>query len=212
MADQATNQGPEHIPVDTLERDIHVDIQRTQEDVRTSAEWLVLFRRARGDIYDGYYDLVGLEAWIIQMKRILETTHTLMQYWVSFATIQLGRLASLWWYDLGADSHTTIWSSFTGALREKFEVPLAPPSPVMHLVVDPEEEDPEEEDPSEDLMDDEEHAEAEAEQVPKPDQCNLFLEAHDRSSLVFNRVSLGRLQYLEDAHGATKPLRHELCL
>ena len=37
----------------------------------------------------------------------------------------------------------------------------SPPMPVMHLVVDPEE------DPSEDLMDDEEHAEAEDEQVPK---------------------------------------------
>ena len=116
MTDPADNQGPEHIPVDPPERDIHVDVQRTQEDVRTSAEWLMLFKRARGDIFDGYYDLIGLEAWIIQMERILEATHTSRQYWVMFVTIQLGRLASLWWHDLGGDSRTTTWSSFIGAL------------------------------------------------------------------------------------------------
>ena len=53
-------------------------------------------------------------------------------------------------------------------------MPPAPPTSVMHLVVDPKEEDPEEkedpskeEDPSEDPMDNKYHAEAEAEQVPK---------------------------------------------
>ena len=76
MADPAANQGPEHIPVDPPERDIHVDVQMTREDVRTSAEWLVLFRRAWGDVYDGYYDHIGLEAWIVQMERILKATHT----------------------------------------------------------------------------------------------------------------------------------------
>ena len=50
-------------------------------------------------------------------------------------------------------------------------MPLAPPTPVMYLVVDLEEEEPEEdeeeEDPSEDPMDDEERAKAEVEQAPK---------------------------------------------
>ena len=91
MAEQGDNQGHELVPADPPVRDIHVDVQRTREDVRTSAEWLVLFRRARGDVYDGYYDPIGLEAWIVQMERILETIHTPRQYWVSFATIQLGR-------------------------------------------------------------------------------------------------------------------------
>ena len=91
MVDQAANQGQERVPVDPLERYIHVDVKWTQEDVRSFAEWLVLFRRARGDVYDGYYDPIGLEAWIVQMERILETIHTPRQYWVSFATIQLGR-------------------------------------------------------------------------------------------------------------------------
>ena len=103
MADPVNNQGPEHIPEDPPERDIHVDVQRSREDVRTSAEWLVLFRRARGGVYDGQYDPIGLDAWIVQMEQILETTHTPRQYWVAFATIQLGRLAALWWRDLGAD-------------------------------------------------------------------------------------------------------------
>ena len=70
-----------------------------------------------------------------------------------FATIQLGRLAALWWRDLGTDPRTTSWSSFIGALQEEFGAPPAPPSPVMHLEVNSEEEDPEE-DLSEDPMDD----------------------------------------------------------
>ena len=82
-----------------------------------------------------------------------------------FATIQLGQLAALWWCDLGADPRTTSWSSFIGALREEFGAPSAPPPPVMHLEVDPEEEDLEE-DPSEDHMDDQEHTEAETEAAP----------------------------------------------
>ena len=96
MADPVNNQGPEHIPVDPPERDIHVDVHRSQEDVRTAAEWLVLFRRARGGIYDGHYDPIGLDAWIVQMELILEATHTPRQYWVAFVTIQLGRLVALW--------------------------------------------------------------------------------------------------------------------
>ena len=44
MADPINNQGPEHILVDPPERDIHVDVHRSQQDVRTSAEWLVLFK------------------------------------------------------------------------------------------------------------------------------------------------------------------------
>ena len=87
MADPGVNQGPEHIPVDPPERDIHMYVQRTWEDVRTSFEWLVLFRRARGDVYDGYYDAIGLEAWIVQMECILEATHMPRQDWVLFATI-----------------------------------------------------------------------------------------------------------------------------
>ena len=71
MADPAANQGPEPIPVDPPERDIHVDVQRTREDVKTSAEWLVLFRKARGDVYDGNFDSISMEAWIIQMEGIL---------------------------------------------------------------------------------------------------------------------------------------------
>ena len=38
MADPVNDQGPEHIPADPPERDIHVDVQRTREDVRISAE------------------------------------------------------------------------------------------------------------------------------------------------------------------------------
>ena len=63
--DLVNNQGPEHIPVDPLERDMHVDVQRSREDVRTAAEWLVLFRRAQVDVYDGHYDPLGLDAWIV---------------------------------------------------------------------------------------------------------------------------------------------------
>ena len=95
MADPVANQGPEPIPVDPPERDIHVDVQRTREDVRTSAEWLVLFRRARVDVYDGHFDPIGLEAWIIQMEGILQATHTPRQYLVAFAAIQLGQLAAI---------------------------------------------------------------------------------------------------------------------
>ena len=95
------------------------------------------------------------------MELILEATHTPRQYWVAFATIQLGRLAALWWRDLGANPRTTSWSSFIGALQEEFGAPPAPPSPVMHLEVDSEEEDPEE-----DPMDDGEHTEAETEPTP----------------------------------------------
>ena len=76
MADPVNNQGLEYIPVDPPERDIHVDVQRTREDVKTSTEWLVLFKRARGDFYDGHYDPIGLDAWIVQMKLILEAIHT----------------------------------------------------------------------------------------------------------------------------------------
>ena len=67
----------------------------------------MLFRRARSDVYDGAYDPIGLEAWIVQIERILEITHTPRQYWVSFMTIQLDRLASLWLRDLSADSRST---------------------------------------------------------------------------------------------------------
>ena len=64
-------------------------------------------------------------------------------------------MASIWWHDLGADSHTTTWSSFTDALRGEFGVPPTPPVLVMNLEVDSEEEpeeDPEDEekDPMED--------------------------------------------------------------
>ena len=43
MAENGDNQGNKHIPVDPPVRDIHVDVLRTREGVRTSAEWLVLF-------------------------------------------------------------------------------------------------------------------------------------------------------------------------
>ena len=103
------------------------------------------------------------------MERILEVTHTPRQYWVSFATIQLNRVASLWWLDLGADSRTTSWSSFTEALQDEFGVSPAPLIPVMHLVVDPEEDpEEEEEDLSKDPIDDDDHVEAEGERVAVP--------------------------------------------
>ena len=87
MADPVNDKGPEHIPVDPPERDIYVDVQRSREDVRTATEWLVIFKRARGDVYDGHYDPIGLDAWIVQMELILEATHTPRQYCVAFATI-----------------------------------------------------------------------------------------------------------------------------
>ena len=65
MADPADNQGLDRIPVDPPERDIHVDVQRSREDVRTTTEWLVLFRRAQGDVYDGHYNPIGLDTWIV---------------------------------------------------------------------------------------------------------------------------------------------------
>ena len=37
MAEHGDNQGNEHVPVDPLVRDIHIDVLRTREDVRTSA-------------------------------------------------------------------------------------------------------------------------------------------------------------------------------
>ena len=40
-----------------------------------SAESLVLFRRARADVYDGAFDPIHLEAWIIQIERILKVAH-----------------------------------------------------------------------------------------------------------------------------------------
>ena len=52
-------------------------------------------------------------------------------------------------------------------------MPPAPPSPVMHLVVDPEEEDPEEEDP----MEDKERTEAEVEPAPEPEPVQLVPKA-----------------------------------
>ena len=165
MAEPVNDQGHEHIPVDPPERDIQMDVQRSREEVRTAAEWLVLFRRARGDVYEGQYDPIGLDAWVVQMELILEAMHTPQQYWVVFSTIQLGRLAAIWWRDLGADPRTTSWSSFIGALREEFGAPPVPPSPVMHLEVDSEEE----EDPSEDPMDDGEPSEAEPEPAPVPE-------------------------------------------
>ena len=79
---------------------------------------------------------------------LLEFSHIPRQYWVPLATIQLDRVASIWWRDLGADSHTTTWSSFTNALGGEFGVPPAPLIPVMNLEIDSEEdpkEDPEEE-------------------------------------------------------------------
>ena len=62
------------------------------------------------------------------------------------------------------DSYTTSWSSFIGALRDTYGVPLVPLVPEVNLEGDPEE-DPKEEsedeenpkdDPNKDPMDDEE--------------------------------------------------------
>ena len=62
MAKHGENQGNAHVPVDPPERDIQVDVQRTREDVRMSAEWLVLFRRAHANVYDKAFDPIRLEA------------------------------------------------------------------------------------------------------------------------------------------------------
>ena len=71
MAEHGDNQGNEQVPVDPPVRDIHIDVLRTCEDVRTSMEWLVLFRGARADVYDWAFHPTRLEAWIIQIERIL---------------------------------------------------------------------------------------------------------------------------------------------
>ena len=63
MAKNGDNQGNEHVPVDPPVRDIYVDVFRICEDVRTSVEWLVLFKRAGADVYDGHP--TRLEAWIV---------------------------------------------------------------------------------------------------------------------------------------------------
>ena len=57
----------------------------------------------------------------------------------------------MWWSELGADSHTTSWCSFIGALRNAFGVPPVPPV-LENNLEDDSEEDPEE-DPKKDPMD-----------------------------------------------------------
>ncbi len=82
---------PENLPV----LDILMDILRSREDVRTSAEWLVLFRWAHPSIYNGVPHPNRLDSWIDQTERILEVSRIPRNLWVPFATIQLDGVASL---------------------------------------------------------------------------------------------------------------------
>ena len=65
MAENGDDQRNEHVPKDPPVRDIYVDVQQTREEVRTSVEWLVLFRKAWPDVYDGVFHPTCLEAWIL---------------------------------------------------------------------------------------------------------------------------------------------------
>ena len=65
MAENGNEQRNVHVLDDPPVRDIPIDVQRSQEDVRMFAEWLVLFRKTRPDVYDRVPHLTHLEAWIL---------------------------------------------------------------------------------------------------------------------------------------------------
>ena len=77
-------------------QNVPIDVQRTREDARMSMEWLVLFRKTRPDVYNGVPHPTRLDAWILQLERILEISHVPRSYWVPFSTIQLGGATSIW--------------------------------------------------------------------------------------------------------------------
>ena len=62
MAENGNDQINVPVPEDPLIRNILMDVQRSREDERTSAEWLVLFRKSGPDVYDGAFDPTRLEA------------------------------------------------------------------------------------------------------------------------------------------------------
>ena len=116
MANEDNAQGGVPVPENPPVLDIPMDTMRSREDVRTPAEWLVLFRWAQPSIYNGVPHPSRLETWIDQKERLLEASRIPRNLWVSFAVIQLEGEASRWWRNLQADSHTTSWSSFIGVL------------------------------------------------------------------------------------------------
>ena len=104
------------MPEDHPTLDIPMDVQRSREDMRTPTEWLVLFRGAQPSMYNGVPHPTRLDSWIEKTERILKVFQVPRNLWISFAIIQLEGEASRLWRNLQADSHTTSWSSFIGAL------------------------------------------------------------------------------------------------
>ena len=84
-------------------------------------------------MYDGVPHPTRLGTWVGQIHHILEVARIPRNLWVPFAIIQLEGEAARWWGDLQADPNTMCWSSFVGALRDAFGLPLDPDVPKLDL-------------------------------------------------------------------------------
>ncbi|KAL5572377.1 hypothetical protein UlMin_021974 [Ulmus minor] len=109
MADPVNNQGPEHIPEDPPEKDIHVDVQRSREDVRTSAEW---FGKMKPAEFVGSTDPLEAEEWINSLETI-------------FDFMQLNdqeRGARHWWSTVKLTRDVTVmsWADFMEEFNQKY--------------------------------------------------------------------------------------------
>ena len=116
MAEEDNAQTDVPMPEGHPTLDIPMDVQRSREDMRTSTEQLVLFRGAQPGMYNGMPHPTRLDSWIEQTEQILEVFQVPRNLWVPFAIIHLEGEASRWQSELGADSHTTSWSSFVNTL------------------------------------------------------------------------------------------------
>ncbi|KAL5549153.1 hypothetical protein UlMin_004384 [Ulmus minor] len=107
MADPADNQGPDHIPVDPPERDIHVDVQRSREDVRTSAEC-----KLKPTEFARSTDPLEAEEWLNSMETIFEFMRLTDQE----------RDARHWWATVKMTRDVTImtWANFVREFNQKY--------------------------------------------------------------------------------------------
>ena len=152
------------VPEEYPALDILMDVQRSREKMMIPAEWLVLFRGALPGVYDGVPHPTRLGTWVGQIQHILEAARIPGNLWVPFAIIQLEGEAARWWGDLQADPNTMCWSSFVGALRDAFGLPLDPDVPKLDL----EEEDPEGDNEGNEHADDQAMNEAEELEILEP--------------------------------------------
>ena len=58
------------VPEDDPVRDIPMDVERAREEIRTSAEWLVLFLNTLPSTYNGASHPTYLDMWRLQIERI----------------------------------------------------------------------------------------------------------------------------------------------